>query len=372
MTMYLNNDIIYLYINYHIQEREGSKMNEIYNKLNYYLNEICKYLEKNNSFLLQNMESIFKLNDAFLQHIKNYSLEYQTIQNNLTYEDVYLLAREVIEHIDKGYLKSFDNLIQSGELDFSFENDYDNSECISRYKNDQVIKQIVNINREFNYSDVIVLVHEFIHYTNSKKHSINRHYFSEFLSIYFELYTIDYLLKKGINKEEIDFLFRIKNIKRQSAILFQYEIVLLAYVKFGNLEDNTILLLQQYFLDIKKETFEIECSTLYENLCVIEKRHKEEINENPKKLGFILSDEFITHNYRYILGTFLAIYAKTYANFNDIVYLNNHINEYDDKSVYEICLRIGIDLKDKNFCQKLFIALDDYIKGMLFNHKKSI
>ena len=62
------------------------------------------------------------------------------------------------------------------------------------------VKQIININREFNYNDVRLLVHEFIHYTNGKHISPNRHYFTEFLSIYFEFYTIDYLLKKGINK----------------------------------------------------------------------------------------------------------------------------------------------------------------------------
>lgn len=343
-------------------------MEEIYNKLNLYLNDICNYLEKEDSFLLENILEISQLNDSFLHYIDQYSLNNKTVENKLTFEDVFLLAREVIENIDKSYLECFDNLIQSGELDFSFENKYDDSQCLNMYENGQAIKQIININRQFNYNDVVTLIHEFIHYTNGKKYSINRHYLTEFLSIYFEFYTIDYLLKKGINKEEIDYLDRIKITKQHSYILNKYEIVLLAYIKFGNLDDNTASLLKKYILNIKKEDFEKECSMLYKHLCIIEKNHKYEINKKPKMLGNLLSKDFIVHNYRYILGTFLAIYARKYANFFDIVYLNNHINEYNNKNVYDICLSIGIDLNDKYYEEKLFSAIDEYINKNCLKH----
>ena len=335
-------------------------MKEIYDKLNYYLNEICKHLEKENAFLLENIYAISRLNDEVLKHIEDYRLDNKTKQNKLTFEDVFLLARKIIASIDKSYLESFDNLIKSGELDFSFESAYEDSQCISMHRKNQV-KQIININREFNYNDVRLLVHEFIHYTNGKHISPNRHYFTEFLSIYFEFYAIDYLLKKGINKDEIDYFYRIKNVKRHSTIFFQYEIPLLAFIKFGNLDENTVPLLQQYVLNIKPEEFMNECSLLYKNLSFIEQDNKEKIKD--KSLGCVLSEEFITQNYRYILGTILAIYARKYANFDDIVHLNNHIGEYDNKSVYDICLAIGVDLNDDDFLQKTFQALDEYINN---------
>lgn len=344
-------------------------MQEIYDKLNYYLNEICNYLEKENSFLLENINGICKLNDSFLKFIENYSLDNKDIENNLTYEDVYYLAREIVEHIDKDYLESFDNLIQSGELDFSYENAYSDSNCAGMYKNGLAVRKLININREFNYNDVRLLIHEFIHYTNIQNDSINQKYLTEFLSIYFEFYTIDYLLKKGINKEEIDYLYRIKNVKRHSIVLFQYETILLAYTKFGNLDENTISLLQKYFLNIKKEVFEKECTTLYKNLCIAEEKNKERIKENPKKLGCVLAEEFIAYNYKYILGTFLAIYAYKYSNFSEIVSLNNHINEIDDKSIFDICLNIGIDLRDEMFPQKLFAAISEYINSKQNDYK---
>lgn len=347
-------------------------MKEIYDRLNHYLNDICKYLEKENSFLLENISNIWKLNDGFLKFIENYDLDTKTIKNNLTYEDVYYLAREIIENIDKDYLESFDRLIQSGELDFSYEFAYNDSECISMYKDGKAVKQIININREFNYNDVRLLIHEFIHYTNGKKKSINRNYLTEFLSIYFEFYATDYLLKKKINKEEIDYLYRIKNVKAHSTIFFQYEIVILAYAKFGNLDENTIVLLKQFFLNIKREVFENECTTLYKNLCIIEEKNKDRIKENPDEFGSILSEKFIAYNYKYILGTFLAVYAYKHCNFNDIVYLNNHISEFDEKSVFDICLSIGINLNDKNFSKELFSSIEEYIHDKKMDFKKGI
>ena len=44
-----------------------------------------------------------------------------------------------------------------------------------------------------------------------------------------------------------------------------------------------------------------------------------------------------------------------------IVFPARVLVEYDNKSVYDICLSIGVDLKDENFQQKLFEAIDEYI-----------
>ena len=63
------------------------------------------------------------------------------------------------------------------------------------------------------------------------------------------------------------------------------------------------------------------------------------------------------------MGTILAIYAKKYCDFDKIAYLNNHINDYDDKNVYDICLSIGINLEDENFLQNLFSATEELLEG---------
>lgn len=335
----------------------------MHNRLNAYLNAICLYMEKTNPFLLENLDSICRLNDSFLSFIKKFSFDNKVIQNRLTFEDVFNLAREIIVRIDSAYLKSFDHLIQSGELDFDYEGNLRDSECIHMIKNHS-FQQLINISRQFNYNDVLILIHEFIHYTNGTTNSLNRNYFTEFLSIYFEFYSIDYLLKKGINKDEMDCLRRFKSAKYHSSFLFRYEIVLLAYISFGNLADDTVSLLQTYFLNISKKNFEQECTWLYESLSSIEQENQEILQKKPGMLGCILSEDFIAYNYKYLLGTFLAIYAHRYSDFHDIVNFNHYIHEFDDKTVFDICLHLGIDLKSKDFSQKLFWAIEGKIPSL--------
>ena len=340
-------------------------MQEIYNKLNDYLNDICMYLEKMHPFLIEHIDEIARLNDAFLNFLNDYSLESLTKQNHLTYVDVYFLARKIIEQIDQDYLVSYDKLIENGELDFSYDCAYYNSACISIYKNGEAIKNFININREFNYNDVRLLVHEFIHSIHGKKMTTNGIFFSEFLSIYFELYATDFLLKKGINPEEIEYLYRIRNTKQQASFLSQYELVLLSYIKFGNLGEDSVSFLQKYILNIQKEDFEKECITLYQNLRKGELKNQERIEDHPKARGSILAEEFIALNYKYVLGTFLALYARKYCNFNTIVDLNNHIHDQENKTIFEICSSIGIDLKEKDFSKKLFMALEEYLNTQM-------
>ena len=78
-------------------------MDEIYNKLNDYLNEICKYLEVQDSFLLENIHILAGLNDKMLKVLNNYNFDNKVITNKLTFEDVFYLAREIIEQIDASY-----------------------------------------------------------------------------------------------------------------------------------------------------------------------------------------------------------------------------------------------------------------------------
>ena len=70
-------------------------------------------------------------------------------------------------------------------------------------------------------------------------------------SIYFEEFAIDYLLNKGIEKEEISFFHRFKDTKKCCESLYQYEIILLAYHDFGNIDENTNIEEMQQNIEVK-------------------------------------------------------------------------------------------------------------------------
>lgn len=134
---------------------------EQYKKLNGYLNNIFIELEYVDSFLIKNIYEISRLNSEFNKFIRNYDFKEESRENNLTFNEVYLLGREIIESIKEDYLSEYDKLIKMGILDFSYSNKYVGSH-FTKVNN----QGIININRHFNYSDVRILVHEFFHYMN--------------------------------------------------------------------------------------------------------------------------------------------------------------------------------------------------------------
>lgn len=344
-------------------------MQKIYHELNNYLHAICEYLKKENSFLLDQIETISRLNIAFLRRINDYPLDNKTVQNNSTDDEICFLAREIMGKIDHRYPALFDYIISKGELDLNYEGDYPSS-CVVTDWSGKDAKQRIYIKREFNYSDVRILVHGLIHYINGMYYSKNRHCLTEFLSIYFELYAINYLLKKGMDENEIDYLHRLKQSKKKATIFYQYDTVLLAFIKFGNLNDHTFSLLHEIFPNMKKETFEKKCKSLHANLKREKEFYQEKIDKDPESLGYALSKDFIVEDYTYITGTLLAIYAHKFASFTDIVYLNNHLSEYEDKTISEILMSVGINLKEKEFRKKVLIALDEYLENPRLIDKK--
>ena len=338
-------------------------MDEVYTKLNYYLNEMCNYLKGKDFFFLDNINNIALLNDKLNNLIYEYNLDYEVKKNNLTFLDVYNLAREIIASIDETYLPIYDKLITSGELDFGYEGEYDIS-CFQTKITENNTQKLINIARKFSYQDVVTLVHEFIHYISYQENNIIEYYLCEFLAIYFETYAVNYLIKKGIPKEEIDYLKRFKILKRDSDRIYRYEVIFLVYTTFGNLSDTSYTLLKQFYMNMSKDYFEKECKNFYKILEVIKEKHKDELQDNPKLLGKIFSEEFIAADYRYVLGTILAIYVLEYGNMKDMVYLNNNLDKYQDKSLMEVCASLGIDLNDPEFNNKALNALDNYLKSL--------
>ena len=339
-------------------------MNEVYTKLNYYLNEICNYLKKSDSFLLDNINRIALLNDNFNSLIYKYNLNYEVKKNNLTFLDVYNLAREIIGSIDESYLPIYDKLISSGELDFGYDEDNYEGSLFREIVNGKYTQKIINIKREFNYHDVVVLIHEFIHYISYREDNIMFHYLCEFLAIYFETYAINYLVKKGIPKEEIDYLSRFKSFKMNSNKLFDYEIILLVYNKFGNISDTSFDLLEKFYVKMPKESFQKDCKNFYNILEAIKEKNKFKLQDKPDSLGEIFCEEYFFNDYQYILGTILAIYVFEFGNMKDVVYLNNHLEEFKDKSVSEACLTMGVDLNDPGFGNKAMIAFSKYLNSL--------
>ena len=334
--------------------------------------EIVKYMDKYNQFLLAKK---YKLKTAYSKIIDLYSddIEFDIFpciikplasfngkKDDITIcNDKCEFENALVSFKDKNYKK----LLVQEVIDFDYEGEYGNS-CFQVKINKNNTRKLINIARKFSYRDVVTLVHEFIHYISYKENNIMEYYLCEFLAIYFETYAINYLIKKGIPKEELDYLQRFRILKRDSDRIYRYEVIFLVYTTFGNLSDTSYTLLKQFYMNMTKDSFEKECKNFYKVLEVIKEEHKFELQDNPKLLGEILSERFIAMDYRYVLGTILAIYAFQYGNMKDVIYLTNHLEEFKDKSLMEACASIGVNLDDPEFTNKAMAAIDKYLNSL--------
>ncbi len=319
---------------------------EEYKRLNDYLNDVFLEFQKKNKIFVDNLIPIWGLstiiNDYFKNNIETFQIKSKS--NHLTFEDVYLLAREIIEKISPRYLGEYDELIKSGALNFNFNSKGYSEFSFNRY-NEIVNKKLINISREFNYDDVVSLIHEFFHYTQvkmNKKISYNFDFFTEFIAIYFETIAKRYLIEeKNISKDELIINNRVESLYRNNIKLYQYITVLVAYEYLGNINENTEEDLRN-ILRIRDPSFQKECLQTLNKLDSF-KKNKPVVN-------------LFNQNYRYVVGIILAYYALEHSKLEDMVELNDKINtEYAELSAQEVLNKVGIPLNQNMVLESLDI-----------------
>lgn len=359
---------------------------EDYKRLNDYLNDTFIYLSGYDRFFIQNMQSIFILNNMLYGKLKDIDLEHKFYKNNLTFEDVFELARNEIEKINPNYLKEFDKLIDSGRLglfkqkeninikevdDYEKISEIENNEEETRY--DSVCSYteddyFIDLAREYNYNDVLMLIHEFIHSTNSSENMGEyRYILTEFFSIYFEMYAQRNLLESGINSSELDIFDRIKDTGKISKEMNEYDLVFISYNLFGNIKENSYEDLEKYHIvSSTKKEFECACVRLlkyfdYQKIQYNNESKEFNLHDYRKCISILFSS-----GYRYLLGTLFSCYLLENENKDKIVWLNDHINDEKMKNMnlIDVLKMIDIDLTDENINEKLVDSAQNYYKNL--------
>ena len=354
---------------------------EDYKRLNDYLNDAFIYLSENDSFFIQHIQMISKLNFMFYEKLIDIELEHTFHENNLTYEDVFDLARNEIKKINPDYLEEFDKLIDSGRLGlFKQEENITIKKCDDYGKlseienNEEETKNIsacyyteddyfIDLARTYNYNDVNLLIHEFIHSTNS----LGDMALTEFFSIYFEMLSQKELLEKGINPNELDIFDRIKDTIEISKDIIEYDLAFLSYNLFGNIKEDSCEELKKYnIVTSTKEDFE--------NVCISSLRYFDykKIKYNNENKKFNLYDYrkcisgLFSEGYKYLLGTLFSCYLLENGNKDKIVWLNDHINDEEIKNMdlTDVLKIIGIDLTDENIDAKLVDSAQNYYENL--------
>lgn len=334
-----------------------------YKLLNKYLNTVFNVLESQDSFLIRNGIMIDYSCDDLMYYLRDIDIDSDIKENNLTYQDVFLTARDIIASINPLYLKAYDHLIDSGQLDFSYNYEYPDSECVHFYNSKM---NIININREFNYYDVVMLIHEFFHYTNMKTdENTNEYLLTEFISIYFEIYAQKYLID-NVPLNEINLYSRLQSTFNHCKQFQRYSPVLCAFSSFGNISEESNSFINKYFYSLSKDEFDKSCQYVLNKFKQIENKYRMDIkyerNFDNNEFAYKLSEPF-KDNYRYIIGTMFAFYAIEYCDINDILYLNDNINKIEFMNQDPIILlkKLGIDLNEEYFVEKVASAIRKFV-----------
>ena len=347
---------------------------EEYKRLNIYLNKAFQILEINDRFLLDNIENLDILFSDILYFNQNINIKSTKIVNYLTFLDVYEKAFSIIKKINPAYLNRYEKILDNGTLDFSYNNFYEDSYYEYDFKTK--IEQI-NINRTFNYTDVVLLIHEFFHLLNSNtnKNLKNNYLLTEFVSIYFELIAIKQLILEGF-VDEVDYSSRLENTYFHMKHFLDYSPILLSFREFGCVDDDSYKLINKYFYEMSQKEFLIKTKKI---LSFLDKKY-EQYKKNTKFNSFysdniylILSDCF-NSNYRYIIGSICAFYALYNCDIKDIILLNDNLKneQLDNYSLIELLSMLKINIQDNNFVYDVTNSVNNYVNFVEKRKEKKI
>ena len=333
-------------------------------KLNKYLNDIFNYLEKSDKYLFICLNDIYNISKHINDKFSDLYFDEDEITNNLSFIDVIYHVENIIKYIDSKYIPIFRNAINNGELNFSYNKEEEGNYFLNK---DDV--GIINIDREYNYQDVINLSHEFGHYlcNKGKEQTELGYLLDEFIGRYFEIQAVNYLINNGFKENEIKARYYLEYLFDNNYEFMNYYPLLLMYYNFGSIDNDSKNLFIKYFYNINLKKFDEMCLEKLDLLDYIKKEFIKECDCN----GVIMNEEDIIYeiskvfseDYRYILGTVLALYPLDKKDIIDFVD-NINTKKYENTNLFEILKKLNIDIRDNSFKKSIDNSIKEYYKSI--------
>ena len=333
-------------------------------KLNKYLNDIFNYLEKSDKYLFICLNDIYNISKHINDKFSDLYFDEDEITNNLSFIDVIYHVENIIKYIDSKYIPIFRNVINNGELNFSYNKEEEGNYFLNK---DDV--GIINIDREYNYQDVINLSHEFGHYlcNKGKEQTELGYLLDEFIGRYFEIQAVNYLINNGFKENEIKASYYLEYLFDNNYEFMNYYPLLLMYYNFGSIDNDSKNLFIKYFYNINLKKFDEMCLEKLDLLEYIKKEFIKECDCN----GVIMNEEDIIYeiskvfseDYRYILGTVLALYPFDKKDIIDFVD-NINTKKYENTNLFEILKKLNIDIRDNSFKKSIDNSIKKYYKSI--------
>ena len=258
---------------------------------------VLENLKKEFPYIYYDFNNFSKLNDMMIARLKEEPLSAGKSEN-LDLKKIFSYVDIILKSLGSKYYDEFCKLKQSGAILI------DN---LGKTRGSYLSADGKTINFKYtgSYFDIATLIHEFVHYLNRltcvNKSPLNRQYFGETMAISFELYAQKHLITSGIPKNLVGLNIR-----------YDFERMMVNYYK------NTIDELKIIWNAGLPKTSEVS---------------QEEI---------ALSREIGSH-FQHLLGFLLGYYITNNFSLKDIIYLNNHLNDFESPKDIFMYLKINLE-----------------------------
>ena len=230
--------------------------------------DIMRSLYDGNWYIHNNINEFLYMHNTFINMLDK---KQETIINDsaeMSDDEIFNTSEKIIDLLGGIYKEIYEVLRKENNIIIDHNNTYKGSRTIIDNWDDIKTYKIV-VEDKKSYNNVIELIHEFMHITNAINGvSFNRDLFGEFISIFIEFYSGDFL--KQINKRDVD-TYNFLSIPFENNVDY-----------FDSSLDNTIYI--------------------------------------KRVIGY----------FKHLLGWFMAYYLYDNIDIKKILYLNEHIKEFNN------------------------------------------
>ena len=295
--------------------------------------------------------------NKYLQVTKDFDFTTDGLDKvKLTNKQVIDLTREVIDSINPSFLNKFNFLLETNRIRIKKSFIYDNilkthPAVYDRkyHKLTKVTSGKIKLYKNPDYYSVCTLIHEFMHFINHMKEKLNtniddnmilRKEFTEFISIFFEFYTRDYLMKKyNLNNNQFDFSERFLSSESCAEYDLRSYLPILCYKEYGKFNYTSFVkAIDDFNLELEPDSSEYKdvIKTSYKDIKKIKnmvigfgyyKDRDENVASNYDNVFLRLWNKVCEDNY--VLNSLLFFGTHDILTKEDVLAFNDIITEND-------------------------------------------
>lgn len=263
-------------------------------------NEVYEYIKNHIRSIDHHLDELNYMHQEFMK-LHDYLGEREPFNNKIISRDeAKRLAGDIINSIGvQRYIDLYNYMLANDKI--KYVEGYDGASLRYEDKNNEKTYYIQLADKESDINQVVTIVHELIHGTNTLKENNAQYFLNEFISMYFEEYAKQYLLNNICSESELDSDWRL------------YETYNELSIKFDN----------------KTEWYDINQKKLFDN----------------NKIIGVLASRYASY-YRHLLGFYISEWASIHnIPLNFMISFNENLLDFENEN--EALKALGInDLKE--------------------------